>query len=231
MTISLTGLYAGTGNRFTEEVQSGINSKQTMRQLIVHRDHLEGDTRFDLKNHGGDERVLHHFPQEHYAFFKQQGLMAADRQAPALGENISTLGLLEQDVCIGDEIAIGEVLLQITLPRAPCFKTNLQFRQREFARTMQDTARCGWLYRVLTPGTINEGDAVAIVQRHGDITVAEAIALYFAEPFDAAAYQRLLTAPALGSDWQQNLHKRLASNRCESWQGRLYGSEHLYQGW
>ncbi|KFZ36633.1 molybdenum cofactor sulfurase [Shewanella mangrovi] len=231
MTVKLSGLYAGKGQQFTALVNSGINSKQAMTKLQVHIDRVDGDARFDLKNHGGNDRVLHHFPLEHYAFFKQQGLMTAERQAPALGENISTLGLLEQDVCIGDEVAIGEVLLQITLPRAPCYKTNLQFRQREFARTMQDTRRCGWLYRVLTPGTIQADDSLSIVKRHCDISVADALTLYFAENYDAQAYERLLSAPGLGADWQQNLHKRLATEQRENWQGRLYGSEQFYEGW
>lgn len=231
MPIALSGLYVGKGRDFTEQVQSSINSKVAVPSLQVGRHSVEQDAPVDLKNHGGDDRVLHHFPQEHYAFFKQQGLMSAERQAPELGENISTLGLLEHDVCIGDEIAIGAVLLQISLPRAPCFKTNLQFKQREFARTMQNTARCGWLYRVLVPGTINQSDSVTVAKRHGEISVAEAMRLYFAEPFDAAAYEKLLTAPGLGDDWQRKLQQRLATGVVENWHGRLYGAETFYQGW
>lgn len=235
MPVVINGLYVGDGHQFsagsTHGVASGIDGKAAVAELNVQLDHLEGDARFDQKNHGGAERVLHHFPAEHYSFFKQQGLLSNERAAPALGENISTLGMLEQDVCIGDEITIGAVRLQISLPRAPCFKTNLQFHQREFARTMQNTARCGWLYRVLTPGKITAADTVTLAKRHGDISVADAIRLYFAEGFDAKAYQRLLTAPYLGQDWQRNLQRRLATGTVENWQGRLYGSDAFYQGW
>ncbi|WP_417763423.1 MOSC domain-containing protein [Shewanella sp.] len=231
MPIALSGLYVGNGRAFTAEVESGINSKVAVSSLQVGRHSVEHDGPVDLKNHGGDDRVLHHFPREHYRFFKQQGLMSAERQAPELGENISTLGLLEQDVCIGDEIAIGEVLLQISLPRSPCFKTNLQFQQREFARMMQNTARCGWLYRVLMPGTINLTDTVTVTKRHCEISVAEAMRLYFAERFDAAAYEKLLSAPGLGNDWQRKLQQRLATGVIENWQSRLYGTAAFYQGW
>jgi MOSC domain-containing protein YiiM len=45
----------------------------------------------------------------------------------AFGENFSTHGLTEHDVCVGDLWRVGSALLQVSQARQPCFKLNLRF--------------------------------------------------------------------------------------------------------
>ncbi len=62
---------------------------------------LEGDECAETRFHGGEERALHQYPAEHYLYWQTQ--FGAQRwQAPGMGENISTQGMLETTVCIGD---------------------------------------------------------------------------------------------------------------------------------
>ena len=37
-----------------------------------------------------------------------------------MGENLTTEGLLETELWVGDRLEIGELLLEVTEPRAPC---------------------------------------------------------------------------------------------------------------
>ncbi|MDF0533399.1 MOSC domain-containing protein [Shewanella sp. A32] len=219
----LCGLYASDNLLFREGLPSGIDSKQSQPLLQVSFFGVLHDAQADGKNHGGAERVLHHFPLEHYQVYQQQQLMASKRTAPAMGENISSLGITEHHLHIGDIVALGDVLLQVTQPRAPCFKLNVQFGHLGFSLAMQETAMCGWFYRVLQEGTIKLDDQLILRERHSDISLAESMALYFAPQYDAAAYEKLLTATGLASDWQQNLQQRLANGKIEDWQKRLHG--------
>lgn len=204
-------------------VQSGMAFKRPAKSLVVSLANVLGDRQADPKHHGGVDRVLHHFPREHYGQYRRWDLMRTFKDAPAMGENISTVGLDETMVNIGDVIQIGEVKLQVTQPRSPCFKLNLQFGHPEFAQAMQQSQMCGWFYRVLTPGTIEHTDSLVLLSRHSDISVAEAMSIYFLPEFDEAAYRRLAACEGLAQSWQNSLARRIDSQKIEDWQMRLYG--------
>ncbi|WP_025822668.1 MOSC domain-containing protein [Shewanella marina] len=222
--VKLIGLYRGDAYQplANSNIVSGIAGKLQQQNLQVNHDSVVADWQVDRKHHGGVDRVLHHFPVEHYAYY-QQRFNLNHLNAPMMGENISSTGLLEQDINIGDIIALGSTLLQVTQPRSPCFKLNLQFNQIEFARTMQDSRRCGWFYRVLTSGEIKATDQFKLIERVSDISVAEAMALYFRESFDLNAYQRLLGCETLAQSWQRSIQSRINQQRIEAWDMRLYG--------
>lgn len=222
--VKLIGLYRGDAYQplANSNIVSGIAGKLPQQSLRVNHDSVVADWQVDSKHHGGVDRVLHHFPVEHYAYY-QQRFNLNHLNAPMMGENISSTGLLEQDINIGDIIALGSTLLQVTQPRSPCFKLNLQFNQIEFARTMQDSRRCGWFYRVLTSGEIKATDQFKLIERVSDISVAEAMALYFRESFDLNAYQRLLGCETLAQSWQRSIQSRINQQRIEAWDMRLYG--------
>lgn len=219
----LSGLYSGLNIQEIEGISTGIKGKQATEQLKVHLDHVEGDTQADPKHHGGLDRVLHHFPREHYGQYRRWDLITQLEDAPSMGENISTVGLNETQVNIGDVLQIGQVRVQVTQPRSPCFKLNLQFGHRDFALAMQQSQLCGWFYRVLTPGVIQLEDKIELLERRTDICVAEAMSLYFSPHFDASAYDRLASCEGLAQSWVNSLQRRLATQSVEDWQMRLYG--------
>lgn len=71
----------------------------------------------------------------------------------------------EWNVCIGDKIRVGSVLLQVSLPRQPCFKLNHRFGIKGFARETWERSWTGWYYRVLEEGWMCVGDEVVLVER------------------------------------------------------------------
>jgi hypothetical protein len=52
------------------------------------------------------------------------------------GENLTTAGLIENTVAIGDIFSVGNALLQVTQPRQPCFKLAIRFNDRRLGRAM-----------------------------------------------------------------------------------------------
>lgn len=219
----LSGLYLGLNIQKIEGVPTGINGKQATPQLQVQHEYIQGDTQADPKHHGGPERVLHHFPREHYSQYHRWDLITQLEDTPTMGENISTVGLNETQVNIGDILQIGQVRVQVTQPRSPCFKLNLQFGRRDFALAMQQSQLCGWFYRILTPGIIHLHDKIELVERRTDICVAEAMSLYFSPRYDASAYKRLASCEGLAQSWVNTLQRRLSTQTVEDWQIRLYG--------
>ncbi|WP_398410115.1 MOSC domain-containing protein [Shewanella inventionis] len=219
----ISGLYLGDQVQMHHGVASGINQKHAATQLTVLFDRVVGNSEADSKHHGGLDRVLHHFPREHYGQYRRWDLMSSFRDAPSMGENISTVGLNEAQVNIGDIVQIGDVTLQVTQPRSPCFKLNVQFEHPKFALAMQESRMCGWFYRVLSEGDIKPSDSIYLIERKTDISVAQAMQIYFLPEFNAEQYQVLLACEGLAQSWVESLQRRLAQQSIEDWAMRLYG--------
>ncbi|QYK13033.1 MOSC domain-containing protein [Shewanella rhizosphaerae] len=223
----ISGLYRGDKAEAFEGIPSMIDAKRACTGLVVGELGVEGDGQADPKHHGGADRVLHHFPREHYGQYRRWDMMQGFKDVPAMGENISTVGLDETQVNIGDIIAIGEVRLQVTQPRSPCFKLNHQFGHPEFALAMQTSGLCGWFYRVITPGEISLEDDIRLIERRTDISLREAMSIYFSPTFDAGAYDRLASCEGLAKSWVNSLQRRLESRKIEPWEMRLFGPNRL----
>jgi MOSC domain-containing protein YiiM len=140
---------------------------------------LEGDEQVDLTVHGGQEKALYAYPEEHYEFWCQALQTGESRRSMfsspgALGENLATRGLNETGVYLGDLWEIGEVTLQVTQPREPCFKFNAVTGDQYASKKMAVSGFCGWYMAVITPGILNVDKAIRIVPGSRQQTVEQA---------------------------------------------------------
>ncbi len=187
---------------------------------------LEGDQQADLRVHGGADKAVHCYPYLHYAHWRQR-LPHCDllNQPGAFGENLSVVGIDENDVCIGDQLQIGTVLFAVSQGRQPCHKLNLRFGCADMAAQVQSSLRAGWYLRVLEEGTLQAGDAVELISRpHGEFTVAYLLALIRDKVIDPDQLRPVLELP-LPDSWRQLIERRLANNRTEDWFKRLFGRD------
>lgn len=221
--ISKASLYRGNAHSSLGPVDSGMAHKHRVTELLVSPQGIDGDAQVDKRHHGGPDRAIHHFPREHYGEYRRRDMFKGFVDAPSMGENISSVGLLEQDLHIGDILSYGSAVLQLTQPRSPCFKLDLRFDYPGFALAMQTLGFSGWFYRVLEGGSIHEHDRLILTERVSDISVAGAMGIYFSPSFDEAAYTRLLNCPGLAQSWRGSLERRLASGKIEDWRPRLIG--------
>ncbi|HCS6981415.1 TPA: 6-N-hydroxylaminopurine resistance protein [Escherichia coli] len=143
--------------------------------------------------------------------------------APAFGENLSTDGLTESNVYIGDIFRWGEALIQVSQPRSPCYKLNYHFDISDIAQLMQNTGKVGWLYSVIAPGLVSADAPLELVSRVSDVTVQEAAAIAWHMPFDDEQYHRLLSAAGLSKSWTRTMQKRRLSGKIEDFSRRLWG--------
>ena len=140
---------------------------------------LEGDEQVDLTVHGGQDKALYAYPEEHYDFWGQaretkESKLSIFSSPGALGENLATRGLNEKHVYLGDLWEIGEVTLQVTQPREPCFKFNAVTGDKYASKKMADSGFCGWYMAVITPGILNAGEAIRVVPGSRQQTVGQA---------------------------------------------------------
>ncbi|MFQ9622704.1 MAG: 6-hydroxyaminopurine reductase [Enterobacteriaceae bacterium] len=203
---------------------SAIGKIQVDGELTLGDLGLEGDEQAEKKIHGGPDRALCHYPREHYAHWARELPQQADLFcAPAFGENLSTEGLTEKEVCIGDIFRWGEALIQVTQPRSPCFKLNYHFAVSDMAQLMQNSGKTGWLYRVVAGGRVSGDAPLELVSRLSDVSVHEAGAIAWQMPFDDEQYHRLLSAAGLSVSWSRTMQKRRLSGKIENNSRRLWG--------
>ncbi|MBD2784517.1 6-N-hydroxylaminopurine resistance protein [Xenorhabdus sp. DI] len=205
---------------------SAINKLVVNGRLQLTSLGLEGDEQAETRFHGGPDRALCHYPREHYLFWWRQFPELTELFAsPLFGENISTEGLTEDNVYIGDIFQWGEALIQVTQPRSPCYKLNLVTNISDFAAMMQNNGRCGWLYRVISSGLVSAGEPIKLLSRNSDVSVKEALSIAFHNPFDEELYRRLMGAAGLSASWYLTMQKRILYGKIEDFNRRLFGNK------
>lgn len=183
-----------------------------------------GDQQGDPRHHGGPDKAVHHYPAEHYAAWRDDcPEVAAERFRPGgFGENLSTIGLSEQDVCVGDLFRLGTALIEVAQARQPCWKLNLRFGDQRIAALAQAHGRAGWYYRVREGGTIAPGDALDLLARpHPDWPVARLLHYLYIAPLNREALSAMAALTALPAGWRELMRHRLASGCIEDWSRRL----------
>jgi MOSC domain-containing protein YiiM len=168
---------------------------------------LAPDEQADLSVHGGPEKALHHYPADHYAYWASKTVDHPLLSAPgAFGENISTYGLLEDGVCIGDCFRLGTALLEISQGRQPCWKQGARMEWTTLPALMVRERRSGWYYRVIEEGTAQAGDDFVLIDRpQPDWTVKRVFGLLIAGDHrtDPEALRIVATLPQLFDGWRQ----------------------------
>ncbi|MFK7895815.1 MAG: MOSC domain-containing protein [Myxococcota bacterium] len=190
----------------------------------AHATGIEDDQQADLKNHGGRDKAVHHYPRDHYADWLAELPHAPEilKHPGAFGENISTRGLTEADVCVGDIYSVGDALFEVSQARQPCWKLNARFEHKAMAMAVQTTRRTGWYYRVLREGEIAAGDTLRLQERpHADWPLTRLISIIYDKSKDASDLRAMAELEVLASSWRALAQKRLDSNRVEDWGSRL----------
>jgi len=206
-------------------IVSGIAKTITAGPWRITPDGLEGDAQGDRKHHGGPEKALHHYPREHYAAWATEIGPHPLLSAPgAFGENLSTTGWTEADICIGDVVRFGPVLLQASQGRQPCFRLNRRFGRDDIAVMVQRTGRTGWYYRVLETGVVETGSALSVVDRpQPDWPLVRLLHLLYRDTRNREALMQAADIAELAEGWRALFRRRLETNSIEDWHRRLEG--------
>lgn len=138
------------------------------------------------------------------------------------GEQLTVEAPLENEVCVGDQLQVGDVVLEVTQPRIPCRKMAVRLELEDMPMRYMRSGRTGFFCKVLTPGALRAGQPIELLRRGPDnLTVARLAALLpLAEP-EAAELDRVLSAtvlPALVRAKLEKLQARLAE-RATGWMG------------
>ncbi|MCL4685763.1 MOSC domain-containing protein [Myxococcota bacterium] len=228
--ISLRGVYVGSLVTLSpSQCSSGIDKRPVAPDtpLEITRVGIAGDVQGDRKHHGGPEKAIHHYPYEHYAWWRERFPSRAGRfaHAPAFGENLSSEGWTERDLCIGDQLVWGTARLEVSQGRQPCWRIGVWNDEPLLPREVQRSGRSGWYYRVSVPGLARREDPLQRIHRpHPDWPLTRIQHLLYEDPLDLDGLAGMAALPALAPGWRELAARRLADRRVEDWEGRLTGA-------
>ncbi|MGE4326903.1 MAG: MOSC domain-containing protein [Pseudodonghicola sp.] len=207
------------------EALSGIVKTPVDWPLTLGPEGFESDEQADRRVHGGVEKAVHHYPLDHYAPWRAELGDLPPLSAPGgFGENISTSGLTEATVAVGDIFRLGTALIQVSQGRQPCWKLNRRFDVPDMARRVQLTGRTGWYYRVLCPGTVAPGDQLELIDRVApDWTLHRLWRALYVDRMNLAELEGIAALDVLAEGWRKYAVRRLESRRVEDWSTRLDG--------
>ena len=215
-TIGIAAVHVGTPTILAETdgvaVWSGIRKQPVAPDSTIWMStvNLAGDGQADLSVHGGPDKALYAYPSEHLAPWAAE--LETELGPAPFGENLDTIGVTEDDVCIGDIWSWGEATLEVCQPRWPCFKLALHRGRADVQQRMRRNGRLGWYLRVLEPGAVRTSGQIAILRRDPvGLTITDAhLAMsdrHLERPELLAA---LVAHERLSDEWREPLAERLA---------------------
>jgi MOSC domain-containing protein YiiM len=192
-----------------EEVSTGIFKTPVKKRIRMASLNLEGDRQADLSVHGGRDKAVYAYPSDHYPYWKKE-LPGVELPWGSFGENLTTSGLLESAVCIGDRFAIGAAEVVVTQPRLPCFKLNLKFDRDDMVKRFLASHFTGFYFRVLREGEVGAGDEIIPVhQDENRVSVLDALHLYLGESDSSELRNRALHVEYLSPSWRKEFSEHV----------------------
>ncbi len=172
MKTPLLALHVGRPVKFRNDgVKSSIAKSPVYEPVFLSKTGFAGDEVADRQHHGGSDKALHHYPYDHYDYWRARFPDHPLLGCPgAFGENIATRGIVESDTRIGDRFRLGEALVEISHGRQPCWKLDHRFGVKSkngVMATIVRTGKCGFYYRVIEEGMVAP-DAMMELAHRGD---------------------------------------------------------------
>ncbi len=190
------------------EVLTSIFKSPVEGRRAVRPHNIEGDRQSDLTVHGGPGKAVYCYPSEHYAYWREK-LPTHDLSVyGAFGENLTTEGLLETDVRIGDRFRVGTAVLQVTQPRMPCFKLGIRFNLGTMVKLFWKSGRSGIYFSIVEEGDVAAGDPIERIARGPEeVTISDVVRLYRGDETSSELFERAMRAPLSGS-WKEEIRER-----------------------
>ena len=157
-------------------IQTGVFKEPVNGTLEVKGINIDGDNQGNRKSHGGIDRAVYAYPMEHYEYWKSQ---YPNKELPfgMFGENLTTEGLFEDKVCVGDIFRIGTAEIMAVQPRMPCYRLGNRFNDQSIIDKYLETDFCGIFFKIIKEGKLCSGDEIKLIRK--DLDTMSIVEIYY----------------------------------------------------
>lgn len=212
LSTTVEGVFVGAVRPFGDDQSpSAIVKRPTNGRVRINALGLAGDHQADRRVHGGPDKAVHHYAADNYSRLAKKYPQAESIfKAGVLGENISTSGISESELCVGDIFTLGSAVVQISQPRSPCWKIDERTGVPRLSIFVAENAISGWYYRVLEEGVVQRGESLTLIERaKNPLSLSGVWRLYLAHRPSLDELEHALAQEALSGEWRHRLSTRL----------------------
>ena len=158
-------LYLGKPQNHTWEGQSISTSifRDSVQEIEIKDKKILNCEQSDYKYHGGKFKEVYSFGLEDYAYWKK--ILGNEFESGSMGENITTVGLDESQLFVGDQLQFGEAILEVVQPRVPCLKLNIRLNRKDGIKLFLASKKYGVYYKVIKDGLIKIDSPITLLER------------------------------------------------------------------
>ena len=190
-------------------VTTGIFKEPIHHRTKLRKLNLDGDKQADLTVHGGVDKAVYSYPEEHYRFWQKE-LPDMYLSCGMFGENFTTEGLFEDNVNIGDQFRIGTAIVIATQPRMPCYKLGVKFGRMDIIKRFLASGLTGIYFKVLQEGEVGAGDVIELIRRDdNNVTVKDVVRIYTVDKDDVQTMERAIKVKDLPVGWRAHFIEQL----------------------
>ena len=184
-----------------------------MGRVRLRKLNLDGDKQADLTVHGGADKAIYAYPQEHYNYWKKE-LPEMSLPWGMFGENFTTQGMFEETVNVGDQFQVGTARVVATQPRMPCYKLGVKFGRMDIIRKFLASGLTGIYFKVIREGEIEQGDEIKLIKKdENNVTIKDIVNLYTINKDDLQTMQRAIKVKDLPNGWKNHFLEQLEEAR------------------
>ncbi|MEM6315258.1 MAG: MOSC domain-containing protein, partial [Planctomycetota bacterium] len=106
---------------------------------------------------------------------------------------------------IGDVLACGDLVVQVSQPRQPCWKIDARWETKGLTQTALKTGRNGWYVRVLAEGEVGAGSVFEVRERGDERFTVQAVhdAMNQRKRLDKYVRRSLANYEPLNPEWRE----------------------------
>jgi len=196
-----------------ELVTTGIFKEPVRGRVRLRKLNLDGDKQADLTVHGGADKAIYAYAEEHYSYWQTE---FHDMSLPwgMFGENFTTQGMVEEMVNVGDQFQVGTAKVVATQPRMPCYKLGVKFGRMDVIKKFLASGLTGIYFKVIREGDIEQGDEIKLIKKDANnVTIKDIVNLYTINKDDLHTMQRAIKLKDLPNGWKNHFLEQLEEAR------------------
>jgi MOSC domain-containing protein YiiM len=207
MEISIKSIALGKAKKYKfgeKEFESGYKKDNFLEEIEVSSLGLLGDNQVDKRFHGGIDKAIHFGSTTH---LKEN----SNFDKLFIGCNILIDNHTEEDIFIGDIYQIGEIEVEVSQPRQPCWKIGALFG-KEMSRYISKNHATGWYVRVLKEGKIKISDKMILKKRVSNISIKDLSIYLKVPPEERAIIDEILNLDTIATSYKKDFLATLERN-------------------
>ena len=173
---------------------------------------LEGDDQADREAHGGYDKAVYVYASEDLTWWGNE--IGREIKPGELGENLTLKGISVNEALIGELWKVGEVTLEVSEPRIPCWRLGVRMNDKTFPRKFTKALRPGAYLRIVQEGSLEKGNSVEVLEKPDHaLSVRDVFEIYTQTHANA---NRILEVSKMSDAWISWANETVQRNKFDS---------------